>query len=363
MKALFLACQLGPVLVLVLGGRALGQGGCNLGINSSVAECHDSNGNVTRYGAVCCNGYGCAGAGQDCQYCSMGYGACPAGSTGNFTTANWSYSDTCCSENCQPPDDGCPDGYDWNPSSCSCVIETSPIIVDTTGAGFNLTSPENGAVFDIRGTGHPIRLAWTAAGSGNAFLALDRNHNGKIDSGKELFGNVTEQPTSPDPNGFLALAEFDKPENGGNGDGIIDERDAVFSHLLLWIDENHDGISQPGELHSLPELGVYSLALKYTESRRTDKFGNQFRYRAEVNPDPQDGESKDGRVTYDVFFKVAKNQPGGASPSVQSRVPRQRNQQPWAEGGVYWNGTLYDNVAFTSPRTNKKGCPTESPAR
>jgi len=156
------------------------------------------------------------------------------------------------------------------------------------------------------GEGHPARIAWTAANSGNAFLALDRNHNGRIDSGKELFGNITKQPKSDDPNGFLALAEFDKPENGGNGDGIIDKRDAVFPHLLLWIDENHDGISQPSELHTLPELGVFSLELNYKESRLIDPFGNMFRYKALVNPDPQDGESKDGRVAYDVFFMVQK---------------------------------------------------------
>jgi hypothetical protein len=171
--------------------------------------------------------------------------------------------------------------------------------------GFHLTSANNGVVFDIKGDGHPIKLAWTTADSGDAFLALDRNHNGRIDSGKELFGNYTEQPPSPDANGYLALAEFDKPENGGNGDGIIDERDDVFPHLLLWIDENHNGISEPSELHTLPELGVYSISLHYRDDQRVrDQYGNWFHYQAALNPDPQDGESKDGRVTYDVFFTI-----------------------------------------------------------
>lgn len=184
-------------------------------------------------------------------------------------------------------------GLTCNFDSCGCSY-ISPVIIDTTGDGFHLTSAENGVVFDILGDRHPIQISWTA---------VDRNGDGKIDSGKELFGNVTQQPPSADPNGFLALAEFDKPENGGNGDGIIDERDAIFSHLLLWIDENHDGISQPNELHSLPELGVFSLSLDYKESKRTDQFGNQFRFRAAVNPDPQDGKSKDGRWAYDIFLQ------------------------------------------------------------
>lgn len=227
-----------------------------------------------------------------------------------------------------------------------------------------MTSADNGVVFDIRGDGRPVRLAWTASASGNAFLALDRSHDGKIDSGKELFGNFTEQPKSKDPNGFSALAEFDKPENGGNGDGIVDSRDAVFSHLLLWIDENHDGISQPNELHTLTELGVFSLALRYKESRRTDQFGNQFRYRAVVNPDPQDGESKDGRVTYDVFFVVAGDQPGGNGQTVQSCIPSPRRGGQWRSslGGTYRDGVLRD-TAYASPRTRESGCPSESPAR
>jgi hypothetical protein len=169
-----------------------------------------------------------------------------------------------------------------------------------------LTSAAAGVRFDITGTGQPVQLAWTERGSHDAFLVLP-GPDGLVHNGKELFGNFTPQPQSEHPNGFLALAQFDKPENGGNSDGIIDERDAVFSRLRLWIDENHDGVCQANELHTLPELGVFSLALKYIESRRTDDFGNQFRYRARVNPDPSDGESDVGRWTYDVFLTTTPN--------------------------------------------------------
>jgi hypothetical protein len=107
------------------------------------------------------------------------------------------------------------------PDGCS-----SPILIDTDGNGFHLTSAEEGVSFDITGDGHLTKMGWTAPGSTNAFLALP--HNGAITSGKDLFGNFTPQPTSTHPNGFLALAVYDQPENGGNGDGVIDEKDAIF---------------------------------------------------------------------------------------------------------------------------------------
>jgi len=132
--------------------------------------------------------------------------------------------------------------------------------------------------------------------------------DGLVHSGKELFGNFTPQPPSDHANGFIALAQYDKPENGGNGDGIIDDKDEVYSQLRLWIDENHDGICQPSELHRLTEFGIYSLALNYVDSRRRDEFGNAFRFKAQVNPgqrhDPRDEtpSGEPGRWAYDVFF-------------------------------------------------------------
>jgi hypothetical protein len=154
-----------------------------------------------------------------------------------------------------------------------------------------------------------VQIAWTDPHFHNAFLALPGS-DGLVHNGKELFGNFTPQPQSAHPNGFLALAQYDRTENGGNEDGIIDDKDAVFSQLRLWIDANHDGVCQPEELHRLQEFGIYSLALNFKESRRKDEFGNLFRYKARVNP----GERRDrrdetpsgspGRWAYDVFFVI-----------------------------------------------------------
>jgi hypothetical protein len=178
----------------------------------------------------------------------------------------------------------------------------SPVIIDLNGHGFVLTSAADGVTFDISGTGQPVQMGWIAQGADNAFLALP-GPDGLVHNGQQLFGNFTPQPPSDHPNGFAALAVYDDPKNGGNGDGVIDSRDAVFASLRLWIDANHDGICQPGELHTLPSLGVNSISLKYKEADRTDQYGNQFRYKSKVNPDDPDASRVD-RAAYDVFFVI-----------------------------------------------------------
>lgn len=172
----------------------------------------------------------------------------------------------------------------------------TPIIIDVDGSGFHLTSAGDGVEFDFFDDGDPVQIAWTARGSTNAFLVRDLSGTGKITNGKQMFGNLTEQPASDDPNGFLALAQYDK-----NGDGWIDAKDdGIWQKLLLWQDANHNAITDPGELHTLEELGVKRISVVYREDRRVDQYGNLFRYRAAI-----DDTSKNHR-TYDVILRYLK---------------------------------------------------------
>ena len=144
-----------------------------------------------------------------------------------------------------------------------------------------------GRWFDVNGDGLPEPVSWTQAGSGAAWLVLDLDGDGAITTGAELFGVEVEASRRGKPTGgksaFTLLAAYDDPANGGNGDGLISAADAVFGQLRLWIDQDHDGVSQPDELMPLDTAGVVSIELSYQITGRRDGVGNLYRYRGTVH--------------------------------------------------------------------------------
>lgn len=249
-------------------------------------------------------------------------GSTPAGLGGSASyssTPIWSptltYSYTCGSESygasvCEPPPGGAPgvpeDGYtwEWDYTTCEWVevpLGPSPIVIDTNGEGFHMTSAAEGVKFDFYGDGHPIQISWTARGSQNGWLALP-DKDGKVTNARELFGNITAQYISKyhPRNGFAALAVYDNPSLGGNANGIIDPGDAIWSKLRVWIDANHDGISQSDELHTLDSLGIGHIDLSYLPSPEVDKYGNSFRFKGDLAAARPDDDVD--RKIFDVFL-------------------------------------------------------------
>lgn len=239
---------------------------------------------------------------------------CCGGGNPTCTNGSWSCGGCSCLLSGPYPID-CTQGQatECTSGGWECVnLPGTPVVIDTDGSGFHLTSAANGVRFDLSGDGKPTQISWTAQWSRNGWLALPAA-DGSITSGKQLFGNFTPQPESDHPNGFLALAVYDHPDHGGNGDGVIDWRDAIWPKLRVWIDSNHDGVAQPNELYMLPSLGINSLGLSYVETPFKDQYGNRFRYKARVNPGGQPKTDPVDRVMYDVFlvpYVVAANWDG-----------------------------------------------------
>lgn len=140
-----------------------------------------------------------------------------------------------------------------------------PLIIDLGETGIELRSLEHGVNFDLDNNGFAEKTAWI--GTEDGFLALDRNGNGSIDNGGELFGDqVILKDGSKSESGFEALAELDD-----NGDGIIDNKDSAFANLRVWIDANHNGKSDSNELKTLNETGIISISLEHSEVSIVDE--------------------------------------------------------------------------------------------
>ncbi|MFM8269799.1 MAG: hypothetical protein ACKN9V_06375 [Pseudomonadota bacterium] len=160
-----------------------------------------------------------------------------------------------------------------NPSLCES--QYSPLVFDLKGNGFEFVGPESGVSFDITDSGTPIPTGWIYS-KDDALLVRDLNGSRKIESGAELFGNATRLPSGERAiNGFEALRALDSDSNG-----YITSRDKAWSELRLWIDSNHDGVSQLRELINLDRAGIESISLGYVSVMEVDPFGNQTRERS-----------------------------------------------------------------------------------
>lgn len=184
-----------------------------------------------------------------------------------------------------------PDGPDMS----NAENQASPIIIDLDGDGIETLSVSSGVFFDHDGNQFAENTGWVAPDDG--LLIFDRDGNGQIDSGSELFGNNTLLKSGKlAANGYQALHELDE-----NKDGQLNSHDAIWTSLRIWQDGNSNGQVDEGELLSLEEAGVAAIGTGYSTSQYVDKQGNAHRQTSTIT-------RSDGAVgqSADVWFAANK---------------------------------------------------------
>jgi hypothetical protein len=171
-------------------------------------------------------------------------------------------------------------------------VGSTPLVLAFARERVQFVASERAFDFDARGVS--AATDWPTAAT--PWLALDRNGNGRIDDGSELFGSGTQLSGGRAPNGFVALAELDD-----DGDGRITPRDAIWSRLLVWSDRDASRTSEAGELAPLTAHGVEWIEVDYVDVPRCDARRNCERERARFGFRSPDGASRTG-VVVDVHL-------------------------------------------------------------
>ena len=144
------------------------------------------------------------------------------------------------------------------------MVAATPLVLDLDGDGIETLASRTGVMFDLNATGQASQVGWVAGGDG--LLVMDRNGDGQINDGRELFGGATETADGRRAgNGYAALAQLDS-----NGDGVISAGDAAFQQLQVWVDADQDAFTDAGELQSLADLGILSLDLQAQTGTEVD---------------------------------------------------------------------------------------------
>ena len=186
------------------------------------------------------------------------------------------------------------------PNQDQAECNKDPLIIDLDGDR-NVVRElfDSTAYFDLDNDGFRERVAWSLSGDG--FLVRDRNGNGQIDDGTELFGSGRTEfdggvTAKKGTSGFAELTTLDS-----NFDGAINALDTDFAALRAWVDANGDAVTDEGELKSLDELGIVSISLKTLVSNDLDCGcdGTEVTYRSNVTF--ADGSS---RSMYDAYLAI-----------------------------------------------------------
>ncbi len=180
----------------------------------------------------------------------------------------------------------------------------SPLVLDLRGTGsFQGESlAESTVKFDLKATGEQLQTGWIKPTMG--LLVLDRNSNGRVDNGSELFGEAYRLANKKlATNGYEALADLDS-----NKDGIIDASDSFFGKLSVWVDANSNGLTEKGELRSLAAMQIQKIGLDYSPSLRhgvRDSLDNDVRYESRFWGPAHCGVQ--GCLSFDVYFATAQS--------------------------------------------------------
>ena len=177
----------------------------------------------------------------------------------------------------------------WDECSVSSSIASTPLVLSFDASPVRYVTSMAGA-FDLTGNGMSVATDWPTAHT--PWLAMDRDGDGRITSGAELFGSATllADGTRAD-NGFSALRELDD-----NGDGRITSADAAWSHLLLWSDGDASRTSDGSELSALEQHGIVSIDVDYSVDRRCTTRNNCEIERARFTFRTQSGGTSTGAV-------------------------------------------------------------------
>ncbi|EBR9811897.1 LysM peptidoglycan-binding domain-containing protein [Salmonella enterica subsp. enterica serovar Teshie] len=162
------------------------------------------------------------------------------------------------------------------PDTSEAIRVSDPLVIDLNGDGVKTISKSAGIVFDHDGNLFAENTGWISSEDG--LLVLDKNQDGKIDSGKELFGGNTElEDGTLAKNGYEALQRYDE-----NKDGVIDKNDSIWGKLKIWQDKNTDATVGDGELFSLTKFNIAGIKLDYGDVNATDSEGNKHLHKSEV---------------------------------------------------------------------------------